>query len=805
MSPSDAAIGGLVRRTFVVICLVGMPSATSLRAADHGLPSVAPHQVDMDADHLARIDAVVAAGLQDKKMPGCVVCVGRRGRIVFRRAFGLRQAEPDPVPMTVDTVFDMASITKPVATATSVMQLIERGQVRLHDRVATHLPEFGQNGKSKITIADLLLHQSGLLPDNGLADYDDGPVTAMEKIYALSLRAEPRTRFIYSDVGFIVLAELVRRKTGQDIHEYTQANLFGPLGMKETGYLPAAPLRARAAVTEQRDGEWMRGEVHDPRAFRLEGVAGHAGLFSTADDLAIYAQMMLGRGTFRGRTILAPPTVELMTRPYAVSSGIRGLGWDKQSGYSSNRGEQFSPRAFGHGGFTGTVLWMDPELELFVIFLSNRLHPDGKGSVNQLAGRIGTIAAGSIRLPGSLEEHAAVQPDADRAPTNQPVQAAASASTPDVLTGIDVLQRDGFKPLTGRVGLIANHTSVNRDLVSTVQVLHTAPEVQLAALFSPEHGFTGTLDQRIVDDASDETTGLTIHSLYGNTRRPTAEMMADIDTLVFDIQDVGSRFYTYVSTMGEAMKAAAEHQVKFVVLDRPNPINGVDVAGPVLDAGRESFVGWHTLTVRHGMTVGELARMFNAELDLGLDLHVVEVEGWRRSDYLDATGLTWINPSPNMRSLTEAVLYPGIGLLETTNVSVGRGTDTPFEVVGAPWIDGAKLAAALNRAGLPGVRFVPIRFTPDASKFAGELCGGINILVIHRASFRPLETGFEIGVQLRRLYPEQWQVERYARLLNHAETLQGIEAGHSRQQIEAVYQPGLRAFLERRRRFLVYP
>jgi len=323
-------------------------------------------------------------------------------------------------------------------------------------------------------------------------------------------------------------------------------------------------------------------------------------------------------------------------------------------------------------------------------------------------------------------------------------------------------------------------------------------------LFSPEHGFSGTLDQRIIGDANDTATGLKIHSLYGATRRPTAEMLAGVDTLVFDIQDIGARFYTFVSTMGEAMTAAAEHGQRFVVLDRPNPINGRDVAGPVLDHGRESFVGWHTIPVRHGMTVGELARMFNAELDLNLDLHVVPVEGWRRSDYFDATGLPWINPSPNMRSLTEALLYPGIGLLETTNLSVGRGTDTPFEVVGAPWIDGRELATELNRAGLPGIRFVPIRFTPEASKFAGETCQGIHLIVVDRKRFRPLPAGFEIALQLRRLYPEAWQADRYARLLNNAETLERIVASQSRSAIEAGYQGKLREFLQRRARYLIY-
>jgi uncharacterized protein YbbC (DUF1343 family) len=374
-----------------------------------------------------------------------------------------------------------------------------------------------------------------------------------------------------------------------------------------------------------------------------------------------------------------------------------------------------------------------------------------------------------------------------------------------VLTGIDVLQRDGFKPLVGRrVGLITNHTGINREGISTVELLHKAEGVKLVALFSPEHGFAGRLDVSRIGDARERATGLKIFSLYGEHRAPTAESLEGVDTLVFDIQDIGARFYTYVSTMGNAMKAAAEHGIRFVVLDRPNPINGADVAGPVLDAGQESFVGFHAIPVRHGMTVGELARLFRAELKLDLDLQVVRLENWDRERYYDATGLFWVNPSPNMRSLTQAVLYPGIGLLETTNLSVGRGTDTPFEVIGAPWLDARELARRLNQSGLPGVRFVPIRFTPTASKFAGEPCRGLNVIVSDRAAFRPVRTGLEIARQLHIVHPDDWQTQHFNRLLSDEQTFQAIAAGRSVDEIEAAYRPELEEFLTRRRPHLLY-
>jgi uncharacterized protein YbbC (DUF1343 family) len=381
----------------------------------------------------------------------------------------------------------------------------------------------------------------------------------------------------------------------------------------------------------------------------------------------------------------------------------------------------------------------------------------------------------------------------------------ASVQADDVLTGIDVLQRDDFAPLAGkRVGLITNHTGVNRDGVSTVTILHEAKEVDLRILFSPEHGFAGKLDVSRIGDAVDEATGLKVISLYGETRTPTAESLAGLDVLVFDIQDIGARFYTYISTMGNAMQAAAQHDVAFVMLDRPNPITGTIVAGPVLDAGLESFVGYHPIAVRHGMTTGELATMFNEELKLGLDLSVIKLENWNRGDYYDATGLLWINPSPNMRNLHEAVLYPGIGLLETTNISVGRGTDTPFEVLGAPWIDARRLARELNAAGLPGVAFVPIRFTPDSSKFANEECGGINILVTDRQKFQSVRTGLSVAATLRRLYPDDWDTKSLNRLLSNQQSFDGILAGNSVDEIERDYAPKLREFEQRREKYLLY-
>ncbi len=389
----------------------------------------------------------------------------------------------------------------------------------------------------------------------------------------------------------------------------------------------------------------------------------------------------------------------------------------------------------------------------------------------------------------------------------EPVEAeAANFPGSAVLTGIDVLEKEGFKPLAGHnIGLITNQTGINRNGISDIQLLHAAGNVNLLAIFNPEHGLFGKLDVESIENSRDPVSGINVYSLYGSTRRPTREMLNGIDTLVFDIQDIGTRFYTYISTMGNAMQAAAVNGVRFVVLDRPNPINGVTVSGPVLDKGKQSFVGFHRLPVRHGMTIGELALMFKADLQLDLDLEVIPLEGWRRTEYFDETFLPWINPSPNMRSLTEALLYPGIGLLETTNLSVGRGTDTPFELFGAPWLDGVQLAADLNRLNLPGVAFSPLQFTPDASKYKAELCNGVAIRITDRTRFDPLRAGLEIAVELQRSYPRQWEIDSYIRLLGSEAVLEAIRGGSGYTEILAIYTPALEAFKQRRLPYLIYP
>ncbi len=375
---------------------------------------------------------------------------------------------------------------------------------------------------------------------------------------------------------------------------------------------------------------------------------------------------------------------------------------------------------------------------------------------------------------------------------------------PRVLNGIDVLREQNFGPLAGkRVGLITNHTGLAVDGTPTIDLLHQSKVCTLVALFSPEHGIRGIVDEE-VRSSVDESTGLPVYSLYGETRRPTAEMLKDLDALVFDVQDIGARFYTYITTMAYCMEASAKANIPFYVLDRPNPIGGGIVEGPMLDADRTSFIGYMPLPVRHGMTIGELARYFNRENKIGAQLHVIGMKNWERSYYFWDTGQLWMNPSPNMRSMTAAILYPGVCLLEGTRVSVGRGTEKPFEVIGAPWIEPHRLADSLRDARLPGVKFVPIFFTPNADKHQGAKCGGIQVLVTDLEKFRPVYAGLTLLSVLHKLYPEEFDVENVINLLGNADALKRIKAGQLPAEVTRSGNSDLQKFLARRRKAFIY-
>ena len=831
--PASYALFGTL--TIALVCMAGNVVASEPQQPASKSPSNLQPQAP--AVLAQRLQALVQAEIDAGKLPGAVVLVGHRGRVVYRHAIGQRAIMPLAEGMTPDTVFDVASLTKVVATATAAMMLVERGELRLADTAGRWIPELQHEAARRVTVLQLLTHVAGYAPSFDLKQAWTGREGMIRALATERLTHAPGSKFVYSDIGFIVLGEIIERVTGRQLDRFFAQEIATPLGMRDSAFRrldTTALARDEAAIARLAPTERVRGQVHDPTAHRMQGVAGHAGLFCSADDLARFAQMVLNGGVLEGQRLLSAASIARMTVPVVVSEEgwTRGLGWDMSTPFSANRGELFPLGSFGHTGFTGTSLWIDPVSQTYVVFLSNRVHPDGKGDVTALRAKVMTLVAAWTGGDSSAAEPAApgaspvaARPSSATFEAQYAAQVAAQmprfrlqaekarealvptarGASASVLNGIDILERNGFQPLAGlRLGLVTNHTGRNRAGQSTIDVLRNAKPVQLVALFSPEHGIRGELDQAQIADDVDAATGLPIYSLYGESRRPKPEQLQALDALVFDIQDIGTRFYTYISTLQHVLEEAAKAGKPVFVLDRPNPINGVQVEGPVADADKLSFVATHTLPVRHGMTIGELALMFNREQGIGADVRVIAMENWRRTQWFDETHQLWINPSPNMRSLTQATLYPGVGLLEYTNLSVGRGTDTPFERVGAPYIDGRVLAQHLNALGLAGVRFVPVQFQPTSSVFKGQRCGGVNIVITNRAQFRSVHLGLHLAAALRHLYPQDWKPERLLALLVHAQTFEALGRGQDPQTLAAGLEHGVEAFKQRRQPYLLY-
>ena len=748
------------------------------------------------------IDRVIDDAIAQGKLPGAVVIIGHEGKIAYRKAYGRRAVVPEPEAMTDDTIFDLASITKVVATTTALMQLFEQGKLRLNDKVTDYIPEF-QGGKSGITLRNLFTHFSGLKPDVPLANPWSGYQTGIKLACTDPPDGPPGARFVYSDINFILLGELVHRLSGQTLSDYARDHIFQPLGMQDTMFQPPAALAPRIAPTERvtSDSPPLRGVVHDPTARNMGGVAGHAGVFSTARDLARFAQMMLNGGELDGVRIVSAATIQKFTEPQTPPDQpiLRGLGWDIDSPYSGNRGELFPIGSFGHTGFTGTSLWIDPNTQTYVILLANSVHPTGHPSLTALRGKVATIAAAALGIETRGLTLTGYSETSTAAGVHREVGRNAATRS-----GLDMLAERNFQPLEGkRVGLITNQTGVDRLGRRNVDLMRSAG-ITIAALFSPEHGFAGREDQPEVHDATDAATGIRIFSLYGATPRPTPEMLHGVDALVFDIQDIGARFYTYETTLAYAMEAAAHAGIPFYVLDRPNPITGTHVEGPLLDAANTSFVGYMPgLPVRHGMTIGELARFMNGEKKIGAPLTVIPVEDWRRGDWFDSTNLPWINPSPNMRSLNAALLYPGLALLEAAkNFSVGRGTDAPFEQVGADFLGGRELAAWLNSRQIPGVRAYPTSFTPSESNFRGVRIEGVRFQVTNRELFDSTRLGLELAAALERFYPGKIDFSVCKNLIGSDDVIRQLAAGEDARTQS--FSDAVAGFVQLREKYLLY-
>jgi uncharacterized protein YbbC (DUF1343 family) len=531
----------------------------------------------------------------------------------------------------------------------------------------------------------------------------------------------------------------------------------------------------------------------------MGGVAGHAGLFSTADDLSIFAQTLLDGGKGQNVQILSTFTIETMTMPQSPPDKmpLRGLGWDIDAPFSSNRTELFPAGSYGHKGYTGTGIWVDPVSKTYIIILTNRVYPGEKGDAEPLRAQIISIVAEAL---GPLSEGQAL---ASR-PTLVDYIERVKSHSGRVHTGIDVLVAGKFRPMVGlRVGLITNHSGLDSAARRNIDLFYKAPGVKLVAIFSPEHGLSGKAEEK-VSSTKEPFTGLPVYSLYGDIVRPTKKMLNGLDALVFDIQDVGVRFYTYITTMGYAMEAAAENGILFYVLDRPNPITGSLVQGPIMDQDLKSFTGYFPMPIRHGMTVGELAKMFNAENRISAKLHVIKMSGYKRTDWYDETSLQWVNPSPNLRSLTQATLYPGVAMVEGANVSVGRGTDKPFELLGSPWIKAQEFAEYLNNQEINGVAFLPADFIPRSSRFKNEVCHGVQIVLTDRQSLDSAALGVEVISALYQLYPQDFQIDKTLPLVGAQWVLQAIKDGKAPNFIVRNWQESLDQFQKVRSKYLLY-
>jgi len=901
-------VGGLL--TAIILC-----AATNLHAIQARTSS--PHD-------FTRVDTLIREAIATRRLPGAVVVVGHGGQIAYEQAYGDRKLAGEPgldgtpsarEPMTLDTIFDLASLTKCLATATAIMQLYDAHKIAsFDDPIEKYLPEYNPGHdatRAKVTLRMLLTHTSGEPPDVSMTDPWGLAVPDKQEGFrrarATPLATEPGRHFEYADINYILLGEVVERLSGQTLASYAREHIFLPLGMTQTRYLPHdkvcgahklvgsavmwapaqpghTPLACRAdewdasvlariaPTTHDDDGSpssnphfdlLTRGTVHDPSARRMGGVAGHAGVFSTAHDVALYAQALLDklrRGTGKFplsqaalNSMIAPEqpaTVQddtILTRdPNSATPAllvvqgtpVRGFGWDINTAYSRPRGAIFATRApsmpaavpasFGHSGFTGTSLWIDPGSDSYVVLLASSVHPRGAPPITTLRGEVATAAAEALGLEAGSPS---------------------VGTAGKVRTGIDVLAAANFSALAGfrRIAILTNHTGIDAQGKRTIDRLLQAHQ-PLVTIFTPEHGLAGKQDTTEMVAEKDDATGIPVVSLYGARdaeRRPQHEQLKDLDAVVIDLQDAGVRFWTYESAMHYFLQAAAKerdefhHSLAIVVFDRPNLIGGVGIGGPVSDLRPEgpvkpSYIDSIALPIRHGMSLGELARYMNAHGHLDVALTVVPMQNWSRSLYFDQTGLPWIDPSPNLRNLTAATVYPGLGLFDATNISVGRGSPTPFELFGAgapakelgkrtatgglgadsssgataAWFHASDVAAALNARRIPGVSFAATttQIAEDANRYPyhGQTIEAVRLIVTNRARLDSPEMGVEILSVLHRLYPKQFTLSRTLDLLGDKATLDAIERGDDPRAIAQSWQARLDTFEAERAKVLLY-
>ncbi|MEM9595743.1 MAG: glycoside hydrolase family 3 N-terminal domain-containing protein [Acidobacteriota bacterium] len=794
----EAAVAALLGETAVggrlPVTLPGLyPSGHGLDRPRRDLTLGEAPMDDAAEDPMAEVDRLLEGFVAEGAFPGAVLAVGHRGRLVHHRAYGRLSYDDGAPAVEVETRYDLASLTKVIATTTMAMILVDEGRLDLDLPVRAVLPRFEGPGKEAVTVRHLLTHASGVDWWAPLYEELEGKDAYLERIQAMDLVAEPGTVTRYSDLGVMLLGEVLERVAGEPLDAFVERRVFGPLGMGATGFLPNRALWSAIAPTERDPwrGRVLQGEVHDENAHALGGVAPHAGLFGTAGDLSRFAQMLLWGGAYDHHRLVSRPTVEAFTsRAGVVEGSDRALGWDTRSATGSSAGGLFSPDSFGHTGFTGTSMWIDPKRELFVVLLTNRVHPTRENRrIRQVRPAVHDAV---VRALGLVEKQAG-----------------------QVEVGLDRLasgDADVLAQLEGRrLGLVAHAASLTADGRHAIDVLRGLG-LDLVRLFGPEHGLRGRAAAgESVDDGVDPRSGLPVVSLYGARRAPSPEDLADLDALVFDLQGAGVRFYTYVSTLLLCLDAAAEAGLPLVVLDRPNPLGGERIEGPVSaprDEVAASFLNMAPGPLVHGLTLGEMARYANARRERPVELRVVPMGGWRRSMTWFDTGLPWTAPSPNLRSPEAALVYPGVAFLEATNVSEGRGTEAPFLRVGAPWLDGAA-----DPPTVPGVELTPTRFEPKSSpaapspKHLWRTCDGWRLNVTDPKQVEPYRLGLTLLKALS-THPEfTWRDrgEALTRLLGTPAVLEALERGDPVDDVVAADVPGHREWREARRSSLLYP
>lgn len=714
-------------------------------------------------ERFQEVDRLLEGYRQRGAFPGGVLAVGYQGSLVHLHPFGRLTYDADAPPVTAGTLYDLASLTKVIATTTMAMILVDEGKLDLDRPVRDFLPDFHGPGKDAVTVRHLLTHSSGLPAVAPLYKEIQGKKAYLQHIQAMDLEYPPGSRSVYSDLGIILLGEILEQTAGQSLETFVRERVLDPLGMRDTMFRPPAKLRPRVAPTEFDPwrGRLIQGEVHDENTFALGGIAPHAGLFGTAPDLARFAQMLL-----TGQRIVSRKTIDLFTHRAGIPNSDRALGWDTKSAEGSSAGTLFSRRSFGHTGFTGTSIWMDPERNLFVILLTNRVHPTRE---NNLIREVRPAVADAV-------VRALVQP---------------------VKVGLERI--DTAKLEGKRIGLIVHAGSVTADGRHAVDVFRDR-RLNVTRLFSPEHGLRGQYAAgEDVQSEQDEKTGLPVISLYGDHQKPRPEDLKDLDVLVFDLQDAGVRFYTYVSTMILALESAAEAGIDFVVLDRPNPLGGERIEGPVSD-GPASFFNLAPGPLVHGLTMGEMATYVNARLAKPARLRVIPMEGWKRSMTWIDTLRPWVPPSPNLRTAEAALAYPGTALLEATNVSEGRGTDSPFLLLGAPWLD---LSESIT---IPGFHLEPARFTPLSSKYPNQECRGFGVRVADPATAEPYRLGVTLLSLLSRQPGFEWRDDGDAltRLVGTRRLIEHLKAGKTVEEILAADAKDQETWRRERRAVLIY-